>query len=870
MKYLSSSEIRNLWLDFFKSKGHRVEPGASLIPINDPTLLWINSGVAALKKYFDGSEIPPSRRIVNVQKAIRTNDIENVGHTARHHTFFEMLGCFSIGDYFRDEIIPWAFEILTSPNWFDMDKNKIYVTYHPSDIQTKNLWMKQGLDESHIIPLEHNFWEIGEGPCGPNTEVFYDRGEKWDEKGLGVKLLQDEIENDRYIEIWGIVFSQFNAISGVKRENYKELPSKNIDTGAGLERITCILQNKDTNFETDLFYPLIEEVEKFSGVKYVSNPMPFRVIADHIRAITFAISDGEMFSNEGRGYVLRRLLRRAVRYGSTLGLHEPFLYKLVDIVVDNMESFYPYLIEHASFVKKVVEDEENKFFSTLEKGEAILKQIVGKNNRLSGEEAFRLYDTFGFPFELTKEICLEMNINVDEDGFIKLMEAQKQRARESRKNVESMHKQSKDLLDFKKESTFTYGIKPLKAKVIGIFEEGKSVEKSSNICEIIFDKTIFYAESGGQVSDVGEFSGKDFQGRVTYVYKAPNKQHLHVSQLYYGSVKVGDEVTLQIDEERRRKIMRNHSATHLLQSAIENVLKEKINQQGSFVSDEYIHFDFNHLNKISDGDLELIEAKVNEWIASSIEEETKILPIEEAKKLGAKALFNDKYGDVVRVVSFGDISKEFCGGTHVANTQDIGVFAIEFEESIASGVRRIQARTSSGAYELIRKRKALLKYAQDELNASSFLEIPTRLSTLVKEKENMKKLMTSLRNRVGIFATEKLESSSSEIDGALLIANYLQGMDRNELLSIVERLKGTKKKYFVLLIGDDGESLPVVCSIKTDINNKNINAGQIVRQVCSILGGNGGGKIDFAQGSGKNKNKIEEALNVVKDIFKNV
>ena len=872
MKNLSSNEVRQLWLDFFKTKGHKVEPGASLIPIHDPTLLWINSGVAALKKYFDGSEIPPSRRIVNVQKAIRTNDIENVGHTARHHTFFEMLGCFSIGDYFRKEIIAWAVEILTSSEWFDMPIDKLYMTYHPSDGETKKLWMANGVKEDHLIPLENNFWQIGEGPCGPNTEVFFDRGEKWDPQHLGVKLLHDEIENDRYIEIWGIVFSQYNAVEGVARENFKELPSKNIDTGAGLERITCILQNKDTNFETDLFWPIIQKTEKLSNKKYNSNPLAFRVIADHIRAITFALADGEMFSNEGRGYVLRRLLRRAVRYGNVLGLHDPFLYKLVDVVRKQMSTFYPYLNEHVSFISKVVEQEEKKFFLTLEKGEAILKQIVGDTNRLSGKEAFRLYDTFGFPLELTKEICQEKNIIVDEEGFQQEMEKQKQRARDSRKNVQSMHKQSESLLACTMPSEFTYGLKPIEARVIALFEDGQSVNSSSSQVEIMFDKTIFYAESGGQVSDIGEFKGENFEGRIAYVYKAPNKQHLHVAQMFYGTISVGDKVLLKLDEQRRLKIMRNHSATHLLQSAIEDVLGQTINQQGSFVCDEYIHFDFNHLSKISDQELGLIEEKVNQWIAQAIPMETKVLPIEEAKKLGAKSLFNDKYGDVVRVVSFEGVSSEFCGGTHVPNTQDIGFFAIEFEESIAAGIRRIQARTSTGAYDLYKKKNALLRYCGEQLAVSSAVEIPSRLSTVLKEKENMKKIITNLRSRVGTFVVDKLESANQTKDGVMFFVSHLKDMDRNALMYVLDNMKSTRQNYFVLLIGEDStnNTLPVMCAIKGEPLKKGYKAGVIVKEVCSILGGNGGGKDDFAQGSGKNRDKIEKAIDAARELVKNV
>ena len=424
MKKLSSKEIRNMWLDFFKSKGHKVERGSSLIPHNDPTLLWINSGVAALKKYFDGSEVPPSRRITNVQRSIRTNDIENVGHTARHHTFFEMLGNFSIGDYFRKEVIAFAYEILMSEEYFAMPKDKVYITYHPSDTETKKLWMEQGVSEDHLIPLEHNFWQIGEGPCGPNTEVFFDRGEKYDPDHLGVRLLSEEIENDRYIEIWNIVFSQFNSKEGVDRKDYKELPSKNIDTGAGLERICCILQGTETNFETDLFLPIIKKVEELSHHKYDDNQMAFRVIADHVRACTFALADGEMFSNEGRGYVLRRLLRRAERYGKKLGINEPFIYKLVPTVREIMEDFYPYLKDKEDFIMKMIKSEEEKFIKTLSNGEALLRKMMSDKMEISGEDMFKLYDTYGFPKELTMEILDEEHVKYDVIGFQRDMDLQ--------------------------------------------------------------------------------------------------------------------------------------------------------------------------------------------------------------------------------------------------------------------------------------------------------------------------------------------------------------------------------------------------------------------------------------------------------------
>ncbi|MEA5061689.1 MAG: alanine--tRNA ligase [Erysipelotrichaceae bacterium] len=865
MKKLTSVQIRQMWLDFFKSKGHKVEPGASLIPHNDPTLLWINSGVAALKKYFDGSEVPPSKRITNVQKSIRTNDIENVGHTARHHTFFEMLGNFSIGDYFRKEVVPWAYEILTSPEWFAIDKEKLYVTYFPTDLETRKLWIDSGLSPDHLIPLEHNFWQIGEGPCGPNTEVFFDRGEKWDPDHIGIKLLSEEIENDRYIEIWGIVFSQFNAVEGVEKEKYKELPSKNIDTGAGLERICCVLQGTETNFETDLFMPIIKATEKLAKLPYEGkNKVSYRVIADHARACTFAISDGESFSNEGRGYVLRRLVRRAMRYGQKIGINKPFLYTLVPVVIDVMKSYYPELIKNKEKVQKMIEAEEVKFLKTLDNGEAILRKMVEGQKILTGENAFKLYDTFGFPIELTQEICLELDVAVDMDGFKKEMKHQKEMARAARGGSQSMSSQSKDLIEFTTKSEFTYGFEPIKAKVVGLFKDGKKVDTLTDSGEVIFDKTIFYAESGGQVCDSGTIKNKSTTANVTKVIKAPNKQHLHVVDVLFGQIEIGDTFLLEIDELRRLKIMRNHSATHLLQAALDEILGEEINQAGSAVNDEYVHFDFNYNKKIDDESLTSIEKKVNSWIAMGIKGKTEILPIEEAKKIGAKALFDEKYGDFVRVVSFGEVSKEFCGGTHVTNTQDIGIFVIEFEESVASGTRRIQFRTSEGAYELIKYRENILSRVKNKIGASSLKEIDLKLGSLLDEKEKLNQRVSLLNQRIANNMSESLKKEFTDVNGKNILVKYLPNVSRETLLLIIDSLKTIHENSIVVLIGSEEETLPIAVSSKI----KDLSAGKMVGMIAKELGGSGGGRPDFASGAGKDASKIDSAIKLVKEMVK--
>ncbi len=863
MKYMKSKDIRRMWLDFFASKGHHIEPGSSLIPKNDPTLLWINAGVAALKKYFDGTEIPVSRRITNAQKCIRTNDIENVGD-ATHLTFFEMLGNFSIGDYFRKEVIPWAWEMLTSEKWFNFPKERLYVTYHPDDLETKKCWMDAGVPEDHLIIKEDNFWEIGEGPCGPDTEIHFDRGERFDPDGIGLKLLIEDLPNNyRYVEIWNIVFSQFNSEPGKKRSEYKELPSKNIDTGAGLERFVTVIQDTDTCYETDLFWPMIEKTESICGKKYADNMRAFRVIADHIRTITFALADGESFSNEGRGYVLRRLLRRAVRYGKLLGMEKPFLYELVDVVANNMEDYYPYLQGKKEFVAKIVKAEEEKFIKTLTNGEALLMKLINDNKAVSGADVFKLYDTFGFPKELTLEICEEQGIKVNVEEFEKLMKEQRERARSARGDQQSMNKQAIDLMKCTVASKFNYGSEPIKAKVVACFKDGNKVDTLDDEGELILDVTNFYAESGGQVADTGVMENENVSMKVTNVIKAPNKQHLHSVKVMFGEVKVGDEITAKIDENRRALITRNHSSVHLLQQALTEVLGDHIAQHGSYVNDEYSHFDFNHFAKMTPEQIAEVERKVNQYIAQAIKEETFVLPIEEAKKMGAKALFDDKYGDTVRVVTFGDVSKEFCGGTHVSNTSDIGVFVIEYEESVAAGIRRIQARTSFGAYELLKKRENVLSQSRDLLGIGSIYDVPSKIKGLQAEKDNYRKELETLKQKLANATSGNLANEFKEQDGLLVLFKYLKDQKRDSLLKIVDSLKANKDNYLIALIGEENGGYPVVVAASKAANDKGYLAGKLVKEIATLLGGSGGGRPDLALGAGKDIAKIEEAKNII-------
>ena len=671
MKYMTHNDIRNTWIRFFESKGHKLFPSAPLVPINDDSLLWINAGVTPLKRYFDGTETPESRRIVNIQKCIRTNDIENVGITKRHQTFFEMMGNFSIGDYFKNEAIEFAFELLTSEEYFGIDKDLIYVTVYPTDTEAIAKWAKVGLDETHIIPLKENFWEIGEGPCGPDSEIFFDRGEKYDPNHDALAKFKKDEDQERYVEIWNNVFSQYNSKEGVAREDYEELPNKNIDTGAGLERWCCIFQNVDSNFETDLFQPIIKHIVELSNASYTGQK-EYKIIADHIRAITFALADGACFENVGRGYVLRRLLRRSVRVGKNIGLEGPFMYKIVSDVVDVMADAYPYLREKRPIVEATVLEEEKLFLKTLEAGERRLKELVkdSQDGTISGEEAFKLYDTYGFPFELTLEYLNELGYTVSKEEFDKYMTMQKELAKKNAKNKTAMASQKKVLLDFKEESQFAYGIYRLKTNVLAIFSKDEIVDSIDHDCYIALKRTCFYAESGGQVSDTGMIVGNNFKARVLDVFKGPNGQHIHKVKLLDGTINYNDECELVIDRERRKQIEANHSSVHILQYSLQQTVSKTIKQAGSYVDDDKLRFDFTYNGKMNDDKLLEVENFANQMISENLIVSTEIMPIDKAKEMGAMALFSEKYDDTVRVVKIGK-SIKLCGGTHASNTNEI-------------------------------------------------------------------------------------------------------------------------------------------------------------------------------------------------------
>ena len=848
MKRLSGQQIRRMWLDFFVSKGHVIIPSANLIPFQDPTLLWINSGVAAIKKYFDGSEIPTHRRLTNAQKSLRTNDIEEVGYTARHHTFFEMLGNFSIGDYFRDEVIPWAWELLTSPSWFGLDPSKLYMTYSPTDEASKKKWLQCGVADDHLIPLEGNFWEIGEGPCGPDTEIFFDRGEHFDPQRLGVALLKQEINNDRYIEIWNIVFSQYNAVSGVKRHQYKELPSKNIDTGAGLERLACVMQGTETNFETDLFYPIISHVSQLTSIPYQGDHVrSYRVIADHIRTLTVTLADGAVFSNEGRGYVLRRLLRRALRYGRKLGLLTPFLSSLVKTVGSILQDAYPNVVTRQTLIEKMIHQEELKFISTLTHGEALLKSMLESHAVLSGQDAFKLYDTYGFPIELTLEIAQENGQSVDMDGFESAMNEQKERARMARSHVDSMAKQSPALMAFSTPSTFDYDATVLTGKVIGLFVDGEAVT-SLEEGWVILDQTPFYAESGGQVSDLGTLVNSQWEARVNHVIKAPQKQAMHYVQCDYGTIRLGDEVTATIDAKRRYAIRQHHSAVHLLQASLKRHIGDHVLQQGSFVGPDYARFDFSQPEKISVETLRIIEADVNDMIQEANACTTDILPIEEAKKTGATAPFDEKYGDIVRIVTLGPRSKEFCGGTHVKNTSQIGSFAIVSEESIAAGVRRIQIVAGKAAYQWMKQKDLLLASIQQQLQASSPVEILDRLKAQLLEKEALKAQLQTLEKQQVKSLVQSLTIHAGPMP---MIVHQFEGVSRTMLSQLVDELKVHHPESLIVLSSKDHDQYPLVVYMHPRFQTPMLNAGILMKKLAQAMGGSGGGRPDLAFGSGK-------------------
>ena len=868
MHQLSSAQIRQMWLDFWKSKGHAVEPSANLVPVNDPTLLWINSGVATLKKYFDGSVIPDNPRISNAQKSIRTNDIENVGKTARHHTMFEMLGNFSIGDYFRDEAIEWGFELLTSPEWFGFPKEKLYMTYYPDDKDTYNRWISLGVEPSHLIPLEDNFWEIGAGPSGPDTEIFFDRGTEFDPENIGVRLLEEDIENDRYIEIWNIVLSQFNADPAVPRSEYKELPNKNIDTGAGLERLAAIFQGAKTNFETDLFLPIIREVEKLSGKTYDpdGDNMSFKVIADHIRALSFAIGDGALPGNEGRGYVLRRLLRRASMHGRRLGISGPFLYKLVEIVGHIMESYYPEVLEKRDFIEKIVKREEETFARTIDAGSGHLDQLLAQlkeagKDTLEGKDIFKLYDTYGFPVELTEELAEDAGYKIDHEGFKAAMKEQQDRARAAVVKGGSMGMQNETLAGITESSTFLSGQTKLDATLSVIIAENERTEAvSEGQALLVFNQTPFYAEMGGQVADHGVVKNAtgDIVATVLDVQKAPNGQPLHKVELH-ASISLGQVYTLELDTKRRNGVEKNHTATHLLHAALHNIIGEHATQAGSLNEQDFLRFDFTHFEAVTAEELRRIEEEINEQIWNAIPVVTVETDIDTAKEMGAMALFGEKYGKEVRVVTIGGYSIELCGGTHVSNTSEIGIFKILKEEGIGSGTRRIIAVTGREAFFAYRDQEDALKEVAVTIKSPQIKEVPNKVASLQEQVRELQKENASLKEKAAAAAAGDVFKDVKEANGVRFIASQVQVSDAGALRTFADNWKQKDYSDVLVLVASIGDKVNVLVASKSS----NVHAGNLIKVLAPIVAGRGGGKPDMAMAGGSDASAIQTLLNSV-------
>ncbi|MDN3449221.1 alanine--tRNA ligase [Planococcus sp. APC 3906] len=874
MKNMKAADIRRLYIEFFKEKGHDQEPSAPLVPFEDPSLLWINSGVATLKKYFDGRVIPTNPRIVNAQKSIRTNDIENVGKTARHHTFFEMLGNFSIGEYFKTEAIHWAWEFLTDPKWMGFDPELLSVTIHPEDEEAYSIWLNEvGVPAERIIRLEGNFWDIGEGPSGPNSEIFYDRGESYGNDPSDPEMFPGG-ENDRYLEIWNLVFSQFNHNPD---NTYTPLPKQNIDTGMGLERMASVVQNVPTNYDTDLFVPIIEKTEEISGVRYgtdVDTDMAFKVIADHVRTVAFAIGDGALPSNEGRGYVLRRLLRRAVRYAKKLGIEKPFMYELVPVVGAIMKDFYPEVSDKQDFIIRVMKLEEERFHETLHDGLAILSEVAGRQkaagrNEIPGEDAFRLYDTYGFPVELTEEYAEEEGMVIDHAGFEAAMNAQRDRARKARQNVNSMQTQSEVLGNIKVDSEFIgYDRTLAQVSVLVIIKDGDVVESAQegDEVQVILDKTPFYAESGGQIADRGTLSNDLVQATVLDVKKAPNGQNLHSVRVDSGELTAGS-VTAEVESSQRRDTVKNHTATHLLHQALKDVLGTHVNQAGSYVGPDRLRFDFSHFGGVTKEEITQIEQIVNEKIWSGIAVDTGFHDLQEAKKMGAMALFGEKYGDIVRVVEIGNFSKELCGGVHVMNTAEIGLFKIVSESGIGAGVRRIEAVTGKGAYENLRETEQILEEAASLLKSSP-KDMVQKVQSFQQEMKSLQRENESLMAKISNAQSSEILSAARQINDITVLSAKVEAKDNNQLRQMMDDLKQKFDKAVIVLGAADGDKVMLIAGVTKDLAGGNYHAGQIVKHVAEQCGGKGGGRPDMAMAGAKNPEKLEAALESVYEQLK--
>ncbi len=861
MKCMTGNEIRKAYLDFFESKKHLKLHSFSLVPENDPSLLLIGAGMAPLKPYFTGKLVPPSYRVTTSQKCIRTGDIDNVGRTARHHTFFEMLGNFSFGDYFKKEAITWAWEFLTEV--LELDTNKLYVTVYPEDEEAYDIWHNiVGLADERIFKLEDNFWEIGEGPCGPDSEIFYDLGP---ERGCGKPTCNVGCDCDRYLEIWNLVFTQFNK---TKDGSYEPLEKKNIDTGAGLERLASVIQQKESNFETDLLFPIMQRVIDVCRGDYNNKEQKIavKVIGDHIRAVTMMIGDGILPSNEGRGYVLRRILRRAVRFGRVLGIEEAFLADLVDIVIDMYKEAYPELAERKELIKTVIATEEAQFSATLAQGLELLNAMiedVDGTGVLAGEKVFKLYDTFGFPVELTEEIVQEHGMTIDHDGFDKAMKAQQERARAARAKV-SAKVATPDTTGLD-QSALVKDENAVNARVVLIGIDGAAVERAEKdtAITIILDKTPFHAEGGGQIGDTGYITGPSGKAEVTDTKSLANGLTYMIAIVTEGSLAKGDEVGITVDKVRNLDIARNHTATHLLQAALRKVLGTHVNQAGSLVTPERLRFDFTHFSPMTNEELAEVEKEVNRQIMKNVDLEIEEMPVDDAIKKGAMALFGEKYGDIVRVVNVPGFSCELCGGSHVPNTSVIGSFRIVGESGTGTGIRRIEAVTGKAAHERAVADAVLLQEAATLLKSKEE-DIPAKIEQLLTALKEAEREVAQLSHKLATSSLDDILAAKEEIHGVSVTAASVT-VDSAEGLRDMADMVLDKVGGIVLLGAVQGDKVSFVCKVDKELTKQGYHAGKIVKAAAVAAGGGGGGRPDMAQAGGKDPQKLEEALKAGKE-----
>ena len=873
MEWTSLNDIREKYLSFFESKGHLRLPSFSLVPNNDKSLLLINSGMAPMKKYFTGEVTPPRSRVTTCQKCIRTPDIEQVGKTARHGTFFEMLGNFSFGDYFKKEATAWAWEFCTKV--LEMPVDKLYVTIYENDDEAFEIWTKQnGVDPSHIVRLgkEDNFWEHGSGPCGPCSEIYFDRGEKY---GCGSPDCGPGCECDRFTEFWNNVFSQFNNDGN---GNYTELAQKNIDTGMGLERLACIMQGVDNIFEVDTVQNTMKKISEIAGVKYhddAKNDVSLRVITDHVRSSTFMIGDGVIPSNNGRGYVLRRLIRRACRHGRLLGVNEPFLYKVCETVLEDNKVAYPELQDKAELIKKVILSEEESFGKTIDAGLARLDEYIENTEGtvFSGEDAFKLNDTFGFPLDLTKDVLEERGMTVDEEKFNELLANQKATARAARKDAGAdAWKNTSVKIDAEKTVFTGYTDFTAEAKVLALVNaDGELVDMlgAGEKGSVVLDKTPFYATSGGQVADTGVITADGVEFDVEDTSKNADGIYIHSGTVKEGVVSVGNTVNAQIDADRRKSVMRNHTAAHLLQAALREVLGTHVEQAGQLVNDKEVRFDFTHFNPLTTEELSRVEAIVNKEILACAPVSMQEMPIEEAKKMGAMMLFGEKYGDIVRVVKAGDASTEFCGGTHVASTGELGLFKIVSEASVAAGVRRIVALTGTGVLNYLNECEDTVKFASATFKSADN-EVKERITAIVAENKAKDKEIQNLNAEMTKLKSADMFSSAVDVDGLELYTAKVEGTTPDALRSMGDDVKTKGDNVVAVLAGVNGDKANFVAVCGKGAIAKGVKAGDLVKEVAKIANGGGGGRPDSAMAGAKDITKIDEALSKAEEIVKSL